>query len=276
MNMIKQLQIFLLIAILALGAFVSTSYADKILFFSPTRVLLNDNDKVEVINISNLSEIARAYKISFQDLVMTEDGITTPVDSFEYSARRMMRFVPREFVLQPGDRQSVRIMSRIKSDTPDGEYHTHLRFLEDVTQRNQINEKKEGQGASIAAPLAYEALIPAVLSHGKIETTIGMKDARISRVADSGNLRIDLSVTREGNGQGVAFVNTDYVNADGSLTPATPRRTIYIYRELSERTKDYNFASLEAGGSAQKIKLTLYDSPSADARPVQEVVLDIP
>jgi len=149
--MIKQLQIFLLIAILALGAFVSTSYADKILFFSPTRVLLNDNDKVEVINISNLSEIARAYKISFQDLVMTEDGITTPVD-----------------------------------------------------------------------------------------------------------------------------VNTDYVNADGSLTPATPRRTIYIYRELSERTKDYNFASLEAGGSAQKIKLTLYDSPSADARPLQEVVLDIP
>lgn len=275
-NMIKKIQCLLLIAVLCLGAYIPTAFADKILFFSPTRVTLSDKDKVEVINISNLSDIARAYKISFQDLVMTKDGVTTPVENFEYSSKRMMRFVPREFVLQPGERQTVRIMARVKPDTPAGEYHTHVRFLEDVSQRNEINEPKEGEGASIAAPLAYEALIPAVLSHGDVTTTLGMKNVRTSKVAENGHVKIDLDITRSGNGQGLAFVDTDYVTPNGSVTPATPRRTIYIYRELDERSKDYDFALKENIPAGTKLKVTLYDSPSEDAQPVQDLVVDIP
>ena len=73
---------------------------------------------------------------------MTEEGVTAPVESFDLSAKRMIRYVPRQFTLAPGERQTVRVMSRIGPQTEDGEYHTHLRFLEDVTQR------KEGQARS--------------------------------------------------------------------------------------------------------------------------------
>lgn len=257
--------------------FPMMAYADKVLFFTPTRVLLNDQDKVEVINITNLSEISRAYKISLQDQVMTYEGFTTPVDTFEYSAKRMLRFVPREFTLEPGQRQAVRIMSRIGPDTQPGDFHTHIRFLEDVTQRNKLNPPKDDQTASIAAPLAYEALIPAVITHGNVSANIGLKDAKISQDPKTGNYIVHLVLTREGNAQGIAYVDTKYIPpGGGEELIATPRRTVYIYREVDERKKDYDFAlpsSAQTGGS---VEVTVFDNKSKEASSVKQVILPLP
>lgn len=271
----KKIFYVLLIAIIGSSIFAGFSYADKVLFFTPTRVLLNDDKKVEVMNISNLSGIARAYKVTFQDQVMTAEGYTTPVDNFEFSAKRLLRFVPREFVLQPGDRQTIRIMSRLRPDTADGEYHTHIRFLEDVSRRNEINPERQQGEATIAAPLAYEALIPAVISHGSVKTTMDIKDAKISKAAN-GEYAISLMLTRQGNGQGVAHVVTQYVAPDGSVTTVTPRRTVYIYRETNARKKDYNFtlpADLPKGG---KLQITLHDSKIKDAPTLKKITLALP
>jgi len=266
----------LVVSALAFGLFPILAHADKVLFFTPTRVVLNDTDKVEVMNITNLSDITRAYKISFQDQVMTYEGYTASVDNFEFSAKRMLRFVPREFTLEPGERQTVRIMTRIRPDTQDGEYHTHVRFLEDVTQRNTLNPPKEGQAASISAPLAYEALIPAIVSHGSIDTRIGLKDAKITKSDQLEKYDVNLILTREGNGQGVALVDTKYVAPGGAITVLTPRRTVYLYREIAERKKDYDFvmpSDLPKGGN---VLLTIHDSAVKDGPSVKEVTIPLP
>ena len=267
---------FLVVMLLITCVLPARVFAEKVMFFTPTRVLLDDKKRVEVMNISNLSNITRAYKISFQDQVMTYDGVTTSVDNFEYSAKRMLRFVPREFTLAPGERQTVRIMSRLRPDTQAGDYHTHIRFLEDVSKRKENNPPQADQAASISAPLAYEALIPAIVSHGRVESSIGLKSAGITNVAGAGNYKVDLILTRSGNGQGVAYVDTHYVAPNGTMTALTPRRTVYLYREIDERVKDYEFsidADLPPGGG---VKVTLYDSPSSDAVAVDETLLQLP
>lgn len=251
------------------------TYASKVLFFTPTRVLLDDQKKVEVMNITNLSEITRAYKISFQDQVMTHEGYTTSVDNFEYSAKRMLRFVPRDFTLEPGERQTIRIMSRLRPDTAEGEYHTHVRFLEDVSQRDKLNPKPEGQ-ASISAPLAYEALIPAIISHGNVRNNIGLKDAEISKNTETGKYDVNLILTREGNGQGVAYVDTSYIAPNGEASTVTPRRTVYIYREITERKKDYDFTLPEGLAPGGTIKISISDDAKRGAGPVKEVTLPLP
>ena len=249
--------------------------ADKVLFFTPTRITMDDSSKVKVMSITNLSNISRAYKISFQDQVMTPEGVTASVDNFEYSAKRMLRFVPRNFVLKPGERQTIRIMMRVRPNTTEGEYHTHIRFLEDVSKRHKINPKKPGESASIAAPIAYEALIPAIISHGNINTKINMKSAKLFKGSKKNNYKINLILSRQGNGQGTAYIDTNYVAPNGKETIVTPRRTVYIYRELSERKKDYNFtipAGLPKGGS---IKVSLYDNTENDAVPVKELTFKL-
>ena len=271
----KTKYIFALIAFV-ISLFPALSYAEKVLFFTPTRVLLNDNKNVEVMNITNLSDITRTYNISFQDQVMTYQGFTTPVDNFEHSAKRLLRFVPRDFTLAPGERQTIRIMSRLRPETQNGEYHTHIRFLEDVSKRHENNPPKPNQNATISAPLAYEALIPIILSHGDVSTSVGVKDVKISKNPDNGNYKIDLVLTREGNGQGIAYVDTHYIGPDGESKTVTPRRTVYLYREINERIKDYEFAvpqDLPKGGS---LKVIVYDKNTPDATHVKELTLALP
>lgn len=251
------------------------TYAAKVLFFTPTRVELDDQKKVEVMNITNLSDITRAYKVSFQDQVMTYEGYTASVDNFEYSAKRMLRFVPREFALEPGERQTIRIMSRLRPDTAEGEYHTHVRFLEDVSQRDELNPQPEGQ-ASISAPLAYEALIPAIISHGNIQNSIDLKDAKISKNPETGKYDVNLVVTRTGNGQGIAYVDTSYIAPNGEASSVTPRRTVYIYREITERKKDYDFVLPEGAAPGGSVKVSVYGDPKKGADPVKEMTLALP
>lgn len=267
---------FLLVMLSIASVIPARVFAEKVMFFTPTRILLDDKNRVEVMNITNLSNITRAYKISFQDQVMTYDGITTSVDNFEYSAKRMLRFVPRDFTLAPGERQTVRIMSRIRPDTQPGDYHTHIRFLEDVSKRRENNPPQANQAASISAPLAYEALIPAIVSHGRVQSTVGLKSANLSSVAGTRDYKVNLILTRSGNGQGIAYVDTQYVAPNGTVTPLTPRRTVYLYREIDERVKDYEFsigADLPPGGG---VKVTLYDNPRSDAVAVDETLLQLP
>lgn len=256
--------------------FFKPAFAEEILFFSPTRVNLTDEKPVETITISNLSNIARAYSISVEDLIMTQDGVTAPVDHFDYSAKRMIRFVPREFILQPGDKQTIRIMSRTGTDTTAGDYHSHMRFLEDVTKRQGINPPPKQGGAIISAPLAYEAMIPVVVSHGPVSTTVGLTDAKIAKEPKSFHYKASLILSREGNGQGVAYIDTNYTAPDGTSTTAAVRRTVYIYRELDAVKKEYEFSLPENSPAGGKITISLYDNPSEEAQPLSQITLPLP
>lgn len=250
------------------------AYADKILFFSPSRVILNDAAKVEVLNITNLSSAARAYTVSTEDLIMTPEGVTSPVENFDYSAKRMIRFVPRKFVLQPGERQAVRVMGRIKGDVGDGDYHTHLKFLEDASQRSTLNPSKDKQQATISAPLAYETMIPVIFSHGKTEAKLSIDKSAISSQVDK--VKIDLKIGRSGNGQGIGFVHTHYIDAKGSAEILTPRRTVNVYRELDQRNFSYDFKLAKKLDPAGKIRVYLHDTDDKDSKPIGFVELDIP
>jgi len=274
MNRTKQ--IFLGIATgVVLLLFLKPVLAEEILFFSPTRINLNNSNPVQTVTISNLSDIARAYSISVEDLIMTPEGITTPVDHFDYSAKRMIRFVPRDFVLKPGEKQTIRIMSRTGPDTAMGDYHSHMRFLEDVTKRQENNPPPEG-GALISAPLSYEAMIPVVLSHGQVQTIIGLKDAKIEKNQKSAGYKISLQLTRDGNGQGIAYIDTNYTAPDGTRTAATVRRTVYIYRELNEVKKEYEFGLPEGTPVGGNISVSVFDNLSDGAKPVGQMTLPLP
>lgn len=257
---------------------IADARAEKVLFFSPTRIELSDRDKVATINVTNLSEIARAYNITAEDFMMTPEGVTRPVETFDYSAKRMIRFVPKSFELQPGQSQTVRVMARYRPDTQDGQYHSHLRFLENISKRAEINEERiSGNGASMKAPLSYAAAIPVILTKGTVETTVGMKDVKLKKTS-GGRYSVTMKLTREGNGQGTALIDTEYFSPSGETIKATVRRTIHIYRELSERKYEYDFempdgVSVKAGG---KIKIKLFNDSGSGGKFVREEVFEIP
>lgn len=262
------------IFLMVLCVFVTPSSAQQSLFISPSKVTLDRTDNIEVINISNLSTISRAYKVSVQDLIMTEAGFTAPVDTFEYSAKRMIRFFPRSFTLAPNEKQSIRVMFRPKPNAEEGTYHTHLRFLEDVTKRENLNKKPgKSNEATISAPLTYESLIPVTVYYGNSTVKAGIKEGTATYNAETGEIKIDLVVTREGNSQARAFIETDYVDANGSSTPADVTRSVAIYREITERKRDYTFKA-DPNMLDKKLRVSIYTSKD-DEKPSDQIDLTL-
>jgi len=268
---------FLIFSVLALIIFSSAAYANGGLFFAPTRVNLSDKNPVSEIRVTNTSSIAKAYTLELHDMVMTEEGKTARVDSFDYSAKRMIRFVPRQFDLQPGQKQTIRLMSRIPSETPDGEFHTHMEFLENVSRRQILNQEEGVDSrAKMMGEVSYATSIPLTLSKGDIVTNLDITDLALQR-DEKGKPSLSMVVRRSGNGQGNALIETDYIAPDGTVTKAGVRRKVYVYREIDARNHSFVLELLE-GVTLQKggmIKLRLFNKDKSEKDPVRELTLAV-
>ncbi len=267
-------KLFALILVVALLIPARVSLADTVLFITPTRVNLSDKDSVEEIRVTNMSSIARSYNLSLQNLIMTANGTTTQVDNFDYAAKRMIRFVPRQFDLAPNKTQVVRIMGRIRPDTADGEYHSHLEFLEDISKRKELNEGSGETESKMMAHVSYATGIPVTIRKGAIDVSLGARDVKLSQ-NKNGQYVVSLMLERSGNGQGEAFIDTDYTGPDGKTIKAATRRTVYIYRERDERPFEYvlnvpDGQTLQKGG---ELKITVFNNYKAGKEPATQLTL---
>lgn len=269
-----------LVAICGVVFFSTVTRAETALFFAPSRVELSGEKPVDEIRVTNMSSIARSYRILLQDIVMSEDGATNRVDGFEYSAKRMVRYVPRQFVLKPGERQIIRIMARYPEGTPDGAYHAHLEFLEDIGKRAEVNELGDDDveaRARMMAQISYSTAVPVVLSKGQLKTDIDMADIVLSKDAGGAN-ELNLTLLRSGNGQGNALIDVDYVAPDGSVKKAASQRSVAIYREIDRRFHKIvldllNEGALKAGGHLE-VKLSNRDLSGQP--PVRTISVSVP
>jgi hypothetical protein len=265
--------------ILILFTFTGQTHAETVLFFAPTRVDIDSSKPVQEIRVTNMSNIARAYTLSLHNLVMNENGQTARVDTFDYSAKRMVRFVPHQIDIKPGERQIIRIQARFPEGTEDGQYHAHLEFLENVSKRVELNKDivgKENQ-AKMNAQISYATAVPVVLTKGEIKTDVSMSDVKLGQDEKSGQPSVSMVLGRSGNGQGNIFLEADYIAPDGTEKKAAVRRSIYVYRELSKRNHAFileliDEADMQKGG---KIRVKLYNKDVSETEPVDTILLTI-
>lgn len=265
--------------ILILFTFVGQAHAETVLFFAPTRVDIVDSKPVQEIRVTNMSNIARAYTLSLQNLIMNENGQTARVDTFDYSAKRMVRFVPHQIDIKPGERQIIRIQARFPEGTEDGQYHAHLEFLENVSKRVELNKDVEGKEnqAKMNAQISYATAIPVVLTKGETKTDVSMSDVKLGKDEKSGQMNISMVLGRSGNGQGNILLEADYISPDGAEKKAAVRRSVYVYREINKRNHAFDLelledADLQKGG---KIRVKLYNKDTSETEPVDTVLLPI-
>lgn len=269
---------FLVSLFLASFAFPHGTLADTGLFFAPTRLELTQEKPVQEIRVTNMSEIARSYRISMENLVMGENGVTSRVDHFDYSAKRLLRFVPRKFDLQPGERQIIRIMGRYSNDVLDGEYHVHLEFLEDVGRRLEVNKMEdddvEGR-ARMMAEVSYATAVPIVMSKGDVHTELDLDAISVGK-DKSGRPELNLNILREGNGQGKVFIEVDYTH--GSVVKkAASRRYVPVYREINKRKHVFLLDLLDASDLVPGATLTvkLFDQRVSEKEPIKNYDISI-
>ncbi len=265
------------VQIFAFFTLATSGFAAEVLFVSPTRVNLNEQNKVVVMNVTNMSDIDRTYSVGVKDIVMLEKGVTQAVDSFPYSAKKMLRFFPRQFTVPAGQKQSIRIMAKIPADTPDGDYHSHIYFLEDSTKQSKPETQglSAGSGQAITSvPLAYSVMMPVTLRKGNVETSVNWVDPKIAISKKAGRppntYTISMDLIRSGNGQGAAYIEVMYNGKQ-----IGKRRTAYIYREIDKRNYSFDVTIPDAV-SGGPVQLRLMTGEKTKPTPVGETTLAIP
>ena len=256
------------------------AFAEASLFFAPTRLEITEDKPVQEIRVTNMSSIARSYRISMENLVMSEKGMLSRVDNFDYSAKRIMRYVPRKFDLQPGERQIIRVMARYPKDVMDGDYHAHIEFLENVGRRSEINDIAEDDMAGRArmmAQISYATAVPIVISKGKISAELELSSIAVGKNKNE-KPEVSLVINRSGNGQGKALIEVDYFLADGSVKKAASRRYIPVYREIEKREHSFILELMEPSEivSGARFEVKLFDQRVSENEPIKRYEISVP
>lgn len=218
-----------LILLALLVAAALPAHAEDILGLAPLRVVLSDTHTNEVMSLTNRSKRTRTYKVTTQDQVMDAQGNLTQQDTFAYSAKRMLRFMPQKVTLAAGQQQAIRVMAMLPENLPAGDYHTHLIFDEVPTDTDpSATNISVNQGFKVNMETAYSVGVPVVIQHGKINSNLTLLSARA--VEDKqGQPVIEVTLRRDGNAEASGLLKV--TRADNSMVTAP--RTMHVYHEVN-------------------------------------------
>ena len=88
------------------------------MLISPTRVMVDQENRSATMTLRNSSSGSRTYRLSWEDKRATEEGSYTEVPEGEAwpSAQELIRFSPRQITVGPGENQTVRFSFRPPTD----------------------------------------------------------------------------------------------------------------------------------------------------------------
>lgn len=155
------------------------------LLVSPTRLVFEGRKRSAELFLLNNSDTIGTYRLTLHDMVMRVDGSIVAVDPLGRdggSADGMLRYAPRQVVLQPGETQVIRVLARKPSDLGDGEYRSHLNIRALPPPERGANIDPDAGGASdfSVQPIPTFAVdIPVILRHGGLEAVVSLDIAGV-------------------------------------------------------------------------------------------------
>jgi P pilus assembly chaperone PapD len=186
--------------------------------------LINTGSRPEEIELA----IAFGYPVSDSAGVLRVD-IVDSAAAGEPSLTSFLRVFPRRLVLQPGQRQVVRVMVAMPASAANGEYWGRVL----VKSRGGEPPIEQSQG-NVRMQLALETTLATAVffQKGDVKTGISIPAADARRMGDSVVFTLDLK--RENNAAFLGRVRAELVNASGA-TVAEVEDVTAVYRAVRRR-----------------------------------------
>lgn len=265
----------LLVCALAItsGRVIAQQMEGSVLFVAPHRLIVEPTEKTDVIAVSNKSDTKRRYDLMLIDQVMNENGITQRKDTYPYSVKKMVKFVPRRFTLEPGQRQTVRIAVNRPKDMADGDYHSHLLFREVPLS---LKDKKAGDAAAAEKKVSFEIrtlygiAVPIVVQKGAITAEITMGEPTVV-TGENGRKQLKVAFSRTGNAEGAGKLSVEYVAGGKDPVEVADPQWVRIYREVDAITKTFNL-NMPEGAAGGKLVLHLMRDENDESKTLRKEI----
>ncbi len=254
------LGLILLVPFTLCADIVRAQEESSILFVAPSRITMKPDENITEINVSNKSSEARRYDLAIVDQVMNEEGMTQRVETFDYSAKRLLKFVPKRFTLKSGERQVIRVMATRTADMSDGDYHSHLLFREvplAMQDKAAVEEERKNQtAAQFEIKALYGVAIPIIVQKGQVASDISIGEVSYIPASDGAPPHIAVELLRSGNAEASTKLNIR-LDKGGESIPVIKEQWVPIYREVGKVTRRFPLTELPAGTSLKGGKILL-------------------
>lgn len=165
-----------------------SSFAFSNLLIHPTRVNLTSNDRTFVMTVGNTANVKATYELSWAEKRALPQGgyesLNGEVDKPATALSDMVRFSPRRVTLEPGERQSVKLLLRRARGLSEGEFRSHLQFKAVPNASQAVN--KPAASTALKVNVVLNFAIPVVLQVGDYDANISVNSAAIAINNESG------------------------------------------------------------------------------------------
>lgn len=211
------------------------------LLITPSRVVFEDRARTSQVTLVNKGTEITTYRISFIRQNMTEDGKFVPVEENEEGlySDKMVRYSPRQIILEPGQTQIVRLMLRKPRDLADGEYRSHmlLQALPKVTQSDISKAVEEGsEDITVEITTIIGVSIPVIVRNGKLNNELNLTNASYVKSSDP-RLKsyVALDMKRTGNQSSYGDFRVTYINENEQAVIVGNVKGVAVYTPNSLR-----------------------------------------
>jgi len=251
------------------------------LLIAPTRVVLDTTKRNAEVNLLNTGDKAATYRISFIHQRMNADGkledVTTPGPDEKF-ADDLVRFTPRQVVLEPHVAQLVRIQLRLPADLAAGEYRSHLLFraVPAATAADEPAAGAPAKGIDIKITPIYGVSIPVIVRSGETSSTVTMQDLHLVTTPE-GVQGVVGKLSRTGNASSYGQLSVSYAPRGGSFKSVGQVNGVAVYTPNASRNFGVRLTVPDGEKlAAGTIRVTYRQVPSEGERVLAEATFDVP
>jgi P pilus assembly chaperone PapD len=214
--------------------------AQSQLVVAPTRIVFSDKMRSSQVTIVNAGDETGTFRISFVNKRMTVDGNFEDVKEAklgEQFADKMIRYSPRQVVLEPGKSQVVRLGLRKPANLAQGEYRSHMLFkaIPKAAARD-IQSSKPSEGIKIQLTAILAISIPVIVRHGHTEADVSFVSAVYKkRLPKEDYPHLELNLQRIGDQSVYGDFLAEFIGSKGVKTVVGQAKGVAIYTPGKER-----------------------------------------
>ena len=265
----------LLAALALLAGVAAPAHAVSV---SPTALYIDSRTRTGVLTLYNPGTLPEEITIDFAYGYPQSDSagnvsVATTRDpaAGEPSAMAWMRAFPRRLLLQPGQRQVVRVLVEPPAELADGEYWARVL----ITSRGGQPPIEQTQGdVRLQLNVQTTLVMAANYRKGDLRTGVEVAAASARRTADGIQLQVDLS--RSGNAAFLGRMRAELLDAGGEVV-GTLYDDVAVYRTMRRRLV---FAVPAAATGAMTVRIHIdterEDLPPGGALPAAPIDQRIP
>ncbi|MEO8673742.1 MAG: hypothetical protein ABI411_20730 [Tahibacter sp.] len=264
---------FLWLILTELGLLLPSGVAAQSILLTPGSLVLTDQQRSGEITVANTEKRPVSFRVEPALFRMRPDGFLDEVDSLPLSAAALLRFAPRQFELDPGGAQVVKVAFRAPSDLPNGEYRLHLRLRNmgaplSASPAGSTEEPAVVGEVELKIPVTVARAVRIMVRHGVGPGSVELGNVKAQR-AGAQAIQIDLSLLNQhtgGSAIGMLVFDTNQTVLPGRAGEIA-RRRYSVYADLDQR--DYHFLLPTPSGMPAQICVgVLADNAAAGSQPV--------